>query len=107
MIKLITYVDPKAVCDELIPTCRMSSSISSTFANSDLDDRSFNSNSFIRLDNKIVLRVIFLPGRDIRNNHGNHCKNTDFIWRKEKKKKKKTKISTRKGKNCLGNRPNR
>lgn len=73
------YLEPMAVCDELIPICRKSSSISSTLANNDFDERSFSSNSFIRLVNNIVFLVIFLPGRDILNNHGSHCINTAFI----------------------------
>lgn len=53
--------------------------MSSTLARSDLDERSFNSNSFIRLFNMIVFRVIFLPGRPIRRIQGNHCRNTVLI----------------------------
>lgn len=69
-----TYaVDPIAVVEPVIPlTCRKSSSISNTLANSDFDDRSFNSSSFIRLLSIIVFLVIFLPGRLIRKIHGSH-----------------------------------
>lgn len=61
-----------AVCDPDMPTCRKSSSISSTFANKDFEDRSLSSNSFILLLNSIVFLVIFFPGRPIRNIHGSH-----------------------------------
>lgn len=76
-----TYaVDPICVVDPVSPlTCRKSSSISNTLANSDLDDRSFSSSSFIRLVSIIVFLVIFLPGLCILNIHGSHCRNTDFI----------------------------
>lgn len=56
-----------------------SSSMSSTLASKLLDERSFSSSSFIRLFIRIVLRVIFFPGRPILRNHGNHCKKTDLI----------------------------
>lgn len=77
--QLPNYLEPIAVCEELRPWCRKSSSISKTFANSDFDERSFNSNSFIRFDIKIDFLVILRPGRDIRNIQGNHCRNTARI----------------------------
>lgn len=85
-----SYLEPIAVCDELRPWCRKSSSISSTLASSDFDDRSFNSNSFIRFDIEMDFIVILRPGRDIRNIHGSHCRNTARIcspqnwWRNAK-----------------------
>lgn len=62
-----------------VVTLRKSSSMSNTFARRLFDDLSFNSNSFIRLFMRIVLRVIFFPGRLIPRIHGNHCRNTDLI----------------------------
>lgn len=59
---------------------RKSSSMSNTFANKLLDERSFNSNSFILLLINIVFLVIFLPGLDIPNIQGNHWRNTLLIW---------------------------
>lgn len=76
-----------AVVDPLkLVECLKSSSISKTLANNDLDERSFNSNSFILLLNIIVLRVIFLPGRCIRKIHGSHIRNTDRICTKTQRK---------------------
>lgn len=62
-----------------VVTLRKSSSMSSTLARRLFDDLSFNSSSFILLFIRIVLRVIFLPGRLIPRIHGNHCRNTDLI----------------------------
>lgn len=73
------------VMDELLPppvTFRKSSSMSSTFASKLFEERSFSSSSFMRLFIKIVLRVIFFPGRLIPRIHGSHCRNTDLIWKK-------------------------
>lgn len=91
-----------AVCDELIPTCRKSSSISSTLANNDFDERSFNSNSFIRLVSNIVFRVIFFPGRPIRKIHGSHCRNTALIYIQEmRNRRKKVALKIRRESSCV------
>lgn len=76
-----TYADdPIAVVEPDKPVeCLKSSSMSKTFANNDFDDRSFSSNSRIFVLSIIVLRVIFLPGRLIRNIQGSHIRNTDRI----------------------------
>lgn len=79
MKNIIAYAEePMAVCEPEI-VCRKSSSMSSTLANSDLEERSFSSNSFMRLLKSIVLRVILRPGRPIRKIHGSHCRKTDLI----------------------------
>lgn len=75
----LVVTDPVFVPPE---TFLKSSSMSSTFANKLFDERSFSSNSFIRLFIRMVLRVIFLPGRPILRNHGSHCKKTDLIYKR-------------------------
>lgn len=75
----MTYAEePMAVCDPDI-VWRKSSSISSTFASRDLEERSFNSSSFMRLLNNIDLRVILRPGLPMRSIQGSHCRKTDLI----------------------------
>ena len=64
-------------------TLRKSSSMSSTLASKLLEDRSFSSNSFMRLLISIVLRVIFLPGRLMPSIQGSHCRNTVLICKCE------------------------
>jgi len=52
-----------------------SSSMSRTFANKLLELFSLSSSSFMRFVMRIVLRVMGLPGRFMRNSHGSHCRN--------------------------------
>ena len=55
-------------------------SLSLSLSLSHLEDRSLSSSSFMRLFMTMVLRVIFLPGRLIRNSHGSHSRNTVRTW---------------------------
>lgn len=80
---LCSHPGPKLPVDAVLfgggGKCLKSSSISNTLAKRDLEERSFSSNSRIRLDIIIVFLVIFFPGLDIRKIHGSHCRNTVFI----------------------------
>uniref|UniRef100_A0A2M4D6R6 Putative secreted protein n=1 Tax=Anopheles darlingi TaxID=43151 RepID=A0A2M4D6R6_ANODA len=81
VVRRVKTEPPMAVVEPDMPEhgCRKSSSMSSTFASNDFEDRSFSSSSFMRLLSMIVLRVIFLPGRPIRRIHGSHWRKTDLI----------------------------